>query len=129
MDFSLELSLGATPGSAAVGGGGACSLLDMAGDGAFGRRVGAAPGAIHFLVEGLPWFDQSFVRGLFIGAVFRRNSWECRSGGGACSLLDMAGDGAFGHRIGAEPGAIHFLVEGLPKVTLVRSILRAWSFH
>ena len=69
MVFSLELSKGATPGSAAVGGGGACSLLDMAGDGAFGRRVGAAPGAIHFLVE------------------------------------------------------------GLPKVTLVRSILRAWSFH
>ena len=40
----------------------------------------------------------------------------------------MAGDGAFGRRVGAEPGAIHFLLEGLPKVTLVRSILRAWSF-
>ena len=63
----------------------------------------------------------------FIGAVLRRNSWECRSGGGACSLLDMAGVGAFGRRVGAAPGAIHFLVEGLPEVTLVQSILRAWS--
>ena len=66
---------------------------------------------------------------LFIRAFLRRNSRECRSGGGVCSLLDMAGDGAFKHRIGAEPGAIRLLVEGLPKVTLVRSILRAWSFH
>ena len=44
----------------------------MAGDGAFGHRVGAEPGAIDFLVEGLPkvpWFDQSFVRGLF--------HWSC----------------------------------------------------
>jgi len=41
----------------------------MAGDGAFGHRIGAEPGAIHFLVEGLPWFDQSFVRGLI--------HWSC----------------------------------------------------
>ena len=56
------------------------------------------------------------MRGLFIRAVLRRNSRECRSGGGARSLLDMAGVGAFGRRVGTAPGAINFL-EALPEVT------------
>ena len=50
---SLELSSGATPGSAAVGAVHAhYSTWPVMGP--FGRRIGAEPGAIHLLLEGLP---------------------------------------------------------------------------
>ena len=102
----------------------------MAGDEAFGRCTGTEPGAMSFerLRQRCPSALERPLR-LFSSLELSKGATPGSAAVGVVhahySTWPMMRP--FGRRIGAEPGAIHFLVEGLPEVTLVQSILRAWS--